>query len=120
MVIKFYDEAIKNQSLTAQSMNEKDELGILHILTVFLEENVAFRNDTSKFKNLKSNMNRLIQTYARKLFDPINSMPEFKKFIVILKEIDVLAKIVESYPTLNKCTEAYKMKIEEIIGDYNQ
>ena len=120
MVIKYYTETIKNQSLTAQNMNQKDELGILHILTIFLEGNVSFRSDTNRFKSLKSNMNKLIQTYARKLFDPINSMPEFKKFIVILKEIGALAKIIESYPTLNKSKEAYKMKIEEIIGDYNQ
>ena len=28
MVIKYYTETIKNQSLTAQNMNQKDELGI--------------------------------------------------------------------------------------------
>ena len=120
MIIKFYNETVKNLSLTTQSINEKDELGFLHILAVFLEEKVVFRNDTSKYKAFKGNMNKLIHTYTRKLFNSINKMPEFKKFIAILKEIGVLATIVESYPTLSKSRQAYRMRIDEIIDNINQ
>ena len=115
IIIKFYNESIKNHSQSAQIINQKDELTIMHILTIFLQENVAFRSDARKYRTLKTNMNKLIQIYTHKLFKPINNIPEFKMFIKVLKEAGLLAQMIESYPTLARSKNAYEVRIDEII-----
>ena len=119
MIITFYEENIKNQSVSAQNISDVEELAILHILAVLLQENIVFKNDTSKYRALKKNMNDLIKTYSRKLFDPIIRIPEFVKFILILKEAGALTQMIDSYPTLSRSRDAYQMKIDQIIQNHN-
>ena len=112
----FYTEHFKNHSLYAQTVIESEELGIMHILAVLLQESVNYRNDTKKFRTMKLTMNKMIKVYSRKLFAPIAALYEFKKFILILKEVGILAKMIKAYPTLSKSKDAYEMMIENIIG----
>ena len=102
------------------TVNNNEELGILHILGILLQENVIFRNDTLQHRSLKKNLNKLIKSFTRKLFDLINSMPEFKKLILALKESGLIAQIIKAYPTLAKSKEAYELKINEIIQEIKQ
>ena len=111
----FYTNHLKNHSEYAQRVNESQELGILHILSILLQENISYRSDSKGFRTLKNNMNKMIKVYSRRLFEPIIAIPEFKMFTVILKEAGVLAKIIKSYPTLSKSKDAYEMIIENII-----
>ena len=120
IIVQFYTENIKHQSLNARDISQDEELGILHILGIFFQENVIFRNDTLQHRALKKNLNKLIKSFTRKLFDAINSMPEFKKLILVLKESGVLGQIIETYPTLAKSKKAYEIKIDEIIQDIKQ
>ena len=114
-VSSFYSEHLKNHSLYAQKINESEQLGILHILSSFLQENVCYRKDKKEFRIFKKKLNKVIKVYSRKLFDSITTLPEFKKFTVILKEAGVLAKMINFYPTLAKCKDAYEMTVEKII-----
>ena len=115
MIIKFYNEFMKNHSQSAENVSQEDEIDIMHILSIFLQENIAFVDDKKKHRILKRNINNLIKTYTRKLFDLINDVPEFRKFILVLKEAGILAQMIESYPTLNRSKQAYEIAIEEII-----
>ena len=119
MISSFYNEHLKNHSQSAQSVNENEELGIMHILAVLLQENVNFRNDTKRYRTLKRNMNQVIRVYSRKLYFPIIAMIEFQKFILIWKEAGLLAKMIEAYPTLAKSKDAYEMMIDNIITTNN-
>ena len=111
---------IKKHSQIAQTIDEKDECGVLHMIATLLQENVAFRNDTSKHRGLKNSMASLIKTYTRKLFELISSMPDFRMLMLILKEAGVLAQIIESYPTLARSKEVYELKIDELIKVNNE
>ena len=119
MISSFYNEHLKNHSQSAQSVNENEELGIMHILAVLLQENVNFRNDTKRYRTLKRNMNKVIRVYSRKLYAPIVLMSEFKKFILIWKEAGLLAEMIEAYPTLAKSKDAYEVMIDNIITTNN-
>ena len=118
-IIEFYNENIKSQSFSAKNVSQNEELGIFHILGILFQENIVFRNDTVQHRTLKKNMNKLLKTFSRKLFDSISSMSEFKKLILILKEAGVIAQIIEAYPTLSKSKEAYEITIQEIIQANN-
>ena len=119
MISSFYNEHLKNHSQSAQSVNENEELGIMHILAVLLQENVNYRNDTKRYRTLKKNMNRVIRVYSRKLYAPIVLMSEFKKFILIWKEAGLLTEMIEAYPTLARSKDAYEMMIDNIITTNN-
>ena len=119
MISSFYNEHLKNHSQSAQSVNENEELGIMHILAVLLRENVIYRNDTTRYRTLKRNMNRVIRVYSCKLYFPIIAMVEFQKFILIWKEAGLLAKMIEAYPTLARSKDAYEMMIDNIITKNN-
>ena len=115
MIDKFYNEIMKNHSQSAENVSKEDEIGIMHILSIFLQENIAFVDDKKKHRILKRNINNLIKTYTRKLFDLINDVPEFRKFILVLKEAGILAQMIESYPTLSRSKQAYEIAIEGIV-----
>ena len=119
MISSFYNEHLKNHSQSAQSVNENEELGIMQILAVLLRENVNYRNDTTRYRTLKKNMNQVIRVYSRKLYFPIIAMIEFQKFILIWKEAGLLAKMIEAYPTLARSKDAYEMMIDNIITTNN-
>ena len=119
-IIRFYNERIKKHSRIAQTIDEKDECGVLHMIATLLQENVAFRNDTSKHRGLKNSMASLIKTYTRKLFELISNMPDFRMLMLILKEAGVLAQMIESYPTLARSKEVYELKIDELIKVNNE
>ena len=90
------------------------------MMAILLQENVAFRKDTSKHRTLKKSMAELIKTYTRRSFDRISNMPDFKRLMLILKEASVLAQMIESYPILARSKEAYKLKIDDLIQTYSQ
>ena len=90
------------------------------MIASMLQENVAFRNDTSKHRGLKNNMASLIKTYTRKLFGLISNMPDFKMFMLILKEAGMLIPMVESYPTLIRSKEMYEHTIDQLIRVNNE
>ena len=112
----FYNEHLKNHSLYAKKMNESEELGVLHILSSFLQQKVNYRNDTKEFKLFKTRLNKMTKMYSHILFDSITVIPEFKMFAVILKESGVLDKMINLYPILAKCKHAHEMAVEKIIG----
>ena len=114
-IIRFYNDTIKKHSQIAQTIDKIDECGVLHMIATMLQENVAFRNDTSKHRGLKNSMTSLTKTYTRKLFELISNMPDFKMFMLILKEAGVLKSMIESYPTLARSKEVYEHKIDELI-----
>ena len=120
MIYKFYAEFIKNHSLNAKNLSQKDEFGVIHILSILLQENVAFEDDKKKHRILKRNINNLIKTYTRKLFNLVSNKPEFKKLILVLHEAGLITEMIESYPTLNRCKQAYETRVRNIIQANNQ
>ena len=120
MIYKFYAEFIKNHSHNAENLSQKDELGVIHILSILLQENVAFEDDKKKHRILKRNINNLIKTYTRKLFNLVSNKPEFKKLILVLQEAGLITEMIESYPTLNRSKEAYETRVRNIIQANNQ
>ena len=114
-VESFYEIHMKSQSQQASDLSKDDELKVLHFISVFLRLKTTININCSKHKNLSTNLNKLMKTYQSKIFRSIKSMQGFKQLLTIMREAGMIARMLESYPSLAKCKDSYEAQITSLI-----
>ena len=111
----FYEKHIKSQTCSALGLSDDEELGVLHVLSMFTPEGISFRNDTKNYRNIKYNLNKLIKTYSKRIYRLVITVDGFKHLLDLVKQSGHMEKMIEAYPILAKSKEAYEHTMESMI-----
>ena len=113
----FYEKHFKSQTCSALGLSDDEELGVLHVLSMFTPEGISFRNDTKNYRNIKYNLNKLIKTYSKKLSQSVIAVDGFKHLLNLVKQAGHMDKMIEAYSILAKSKEAYEDAMQNMIQD---
>ena len=110
-----YEKHFKSQTCSALGLSNDEELGVLHVLSMFTPEGISFRNDTKNYRSIKYNLRKLIKTYSKRMYRLVINVDGFKQLLNLVKQSGHLVKIIETYPILTKSKEAYEEAMENMI-----
>ena len=112
-----YEKRLKSQALNASNLSENKELGVLHVLSILIQEGISFRSDTICHRKLKFNLGKLIRTYSKKMYQRVKKVDGFIQLLILVKQAGHLEKMIEAYPILAKSKEAYQDAMENMIHE---
>ena len=116
-VRKFFEKHFKPYNYSALDIKDDDELGVLHVLSIFTPEGISFRDDTKNYRSVKYNLNKLMKAYSRKLYQCVISVDGFGQLLDLVKQTGHMQKMIEAYPVLAKSKQAYENAMENMIQD---
>ena len=110
-----YEKHFKSQTCSALGLSDDEELGVLHVLSMFTPEGISFKNDTKGYRNIKYNLNKLFKTYSKKIYQLVINVDGFRKLLGLVKQAGHLERMIDAYPILAKSKEAYEKAMENMI-----
>ena len=112
-----YEKHFKSQTCSALLLSNDEELGVLHVLSLLSPEPISFRDDTSDYRSIKYNLNKLIKVYSKRMYKLVVNVDGFKHLLDLVKQAGHMDKMIKAYPILAKSKEAYEEVMESMIQD---
>ena len=91
-VKSFYQKFFKSKAKLAKDLSENEELGVLHVLSIFVKEAVNYRNDCKEYRTIKQNLNKMIKTYSSRLYQNVITVDGLAILMDLVKQTGHIKK----------------------------